>query len=194
MGAGENRFHTTAPRGEPRIAPVTDPDAAVAQLLEKTRIAGGEPLNLFRTLAHHPRLLERFNALGGAFMRKPLLSLETRELAILRVGWRTGSAYEFRQHEAIARELGLRAELIAWATADLEDVPAAEASVLRAVDELLDTDDVADETWAALADRWPAAELIELVALVGFYRLVAVVTNSLRIVVDVGGGGDGDAE
>jgi hypothetical protein len=36
---------------EPRIAPVTDPDPEVAELLEKTKIRPGPALNIFGTLA-----------------------------------------------------------------------------------------------------------------------------------------------
>ena len=53
---------------KPRIAPLTDPTPEVKELLDKTKIRQGPVLNVFATLAHHPRLLKRFNVLGGLFL------------------------------------------------------------------------------------------------------------------------------
>ena len=53
---------------EPRIAPLVDPSPEVDELLDKTKVRQGPPLNIFATMAHHPRLLKRFNVLGGLFL------------------------------------------------------------------------------------------------------------------------------
>ncbi len=59
---------TSRPRpAAPRIAPITEPDAELTELLGKTLLgANGRPINIFGTLAHHPKLLKRFNVLGGS--------------------------------------------------------------------------------------------------------------------------------
>ena len=74
-----------------------------------------------------------------------------RELAILRVAWRTGSVYEWKQHTRIALGAGLtNAQLHA-----LPDGPVAalwtplERVVLEAVDQIIDTSRVEDATWRA---------------------------------------------
>ena len=103
---------THIPRpGSVRIPPI-DPGSAlagteVAELLEKTKIGGGEALNIFRTMAHQPKLLKRFNVLGGAFLVHGLLPAREREIVILRVGWNCRSVYEFGQHTVIGRQAGL---------------------------------------------------------------------------------------
>src|SRR2546423_12722776 len=91
----------------PRIPPVTDPSPEVVELLGKTAISDGPPLNIFATLAHHPRLLKRFNVLGGLFLGRGLLPARERELVILRTGWRTRCEYEFGQHTVLGRRAGL---------------------------------------------------------------------------------------
>jgi 4-carboxymuconolactone decarboxylase len=56
-----------------------------------------------------------------------------------------------------------------------------ERALLAMVDELVDDDCVTDETWQRLSRRWGPAELVELVLLAGFYRMVSDVLNSLGV-------------
>jgi alkylhydroperoxidase family enzyme len=80
----------------PRIKPLAHHPEDLAALLAKTLAApSGEPYNLFTTLAHHPKLLSRFNALGGLFMAHNELPTRDREIVILRVAARTRCAYEW---------------------------------------------------------------------------------------------------
>jgi alkylhydroperoxidase family enzyme len=108
------------------------------------------------------------------------LTPELRELAILRVAWRTRSGYEWRAHRRIGAETGL-------STAQLDavaDGPAAEVwsplerALLRAIDEMIDQQRVGDESWADLAEHFGPADLLELLFLVGGYLCLAVVLNS----------------
>ena len=69
----------------------------------------GRPLNVFKTLAHRPRLLRRVNALGGYFMAHGAIPVRERESVILRVAARAGSDYEIGQHRWIAAKAGLSA-------------------------------------------------------------------------------------
>lgn len=57
----------------------------------------------------------------------------------------------------------------------------AQALLVRAVDELHDTSTPADETWAALRERYDDAELVELICLAGFYHLVAFVCRAFAV-------------
>jgi hypothetical protein len=51
----------------------------------------------------------------------------------------------------------------------------------------LSTDDcVSDATWAALSTRWSEAELVELLVVAGFYRLVSGFLNSAGVQLDDG--------
>lgn len=171
----------------PRITPV-EPGAAlagpeVAELLEKTKIGDGETLNIFRTMAHQPKLLKRFNGLGGAFLVHGLLPPREREIVILRVGWNCRSVYEFGQHTVMGRAAGLTdAEITALATTRPGGSwsPDDEALIAMA-DEMCADDCVGDATFAALRRRWNEAELVELVALAGFYRMVSGFLNTLGV-------------
>jgi 4-carboxymuconolactone decarboxylase len=155
---------------EPRIAPL-DQDGE-----------GMLTLNIFRTLAHHPALLDRFSRFGGFLLYKGLLPERERELVILRAGYRCGSVYEFGQHTRIGAAAGLTAtEISRLATEATDGWTDADAPLVSLVDELCATNSVTDETWSALARRWSEAELLELVVVTGFYRLVSGLLNAVGV-------------
>lgn len=169
---------------DPRVAPVEDADPELNALLARTRCDGsGVPMVIFRTMARHPRLLEGYNVLADFFRARQELSARDRELVILRTAWRSGSEYEWTQHAAIGAQVGLSQEeikLIAqpglagpWPTRD--------AALLRATDEIMDQVDLSDETWAELSKVHSEAQIIELVMLVGFYRMVAGFLNATGV-------------
>src|SRR5437588_286580 len=68
--------------------------------------------NVFRALLHSPSATAGFHALVEALMFRNKVAARTRELIILRIGWRTGSEYVFCNHVRISRELGMRDEEI----------------------------------------------------------------------------------
>ena len=167
---------------EPRILPAESPSPEAAETLAKLPALDGQPLNIFATLAHHPLLLKRYIALGGVFLAFNQLPAREREVVILRVAWRTGSAYEFGQHTRIGLASGLNEDDLARIARDgIEDWEPADAALLQAVDELQATDRVGDDTWAELSGRYTDAELLELLALIGFYRMTAGILNSAGV-------------
>jgi 4-carboxymuconolactone decarboxylase len=174
--------------GEPRIQRVSDPDADQADLLAKTLLPGhDEPLNVFATLAHHPQLLRRVNALGGLFMSTPSIPARARELAIIRVAVRCRSRYELAQHLPIGRAAGLSEDELDRAQC-LEDGGwgAEETALLRAVDDLLERDVVDDARWEQLSLHYSTDQLLELLFLVGFYRMLAGYLRTVRVPLEAG--------
>lgn len=168
----------------PRIAPVDEPEPDVAELLSKTMSDdNGVPLAIFRTMARHPRMMKRFNVLGGFFLTRGQLPARERELCILRTAWRTGCEYEWAQHVLIGRHAGLTDEEIERVVNGAESGCWSEpdAVLLRMTDEVMDHVDVSDETWDELAANFSDAQLIELVTLVGFYRMTAGFLNATGV-------------
>jgi 4-carboxymuconolactone decarboxylase len=152
----------------PRIEPLS-PDA-VAHLLGETR-----PLNIFLTLAKNEDLFTSFLSLGSYLLsRKGTIPRREREIVILRIGWRSGSDYEFGQHTLIGRHVGLSDdEITRLATDGVDDWDDADAALVAMSDDLCRDNVVSDRTWARLAERWSEAQLLELLVLAGFYRLVS---------------------
>ena len=139
---------------------------------------------VFELFAHHVALSETFLAFtdemaGGRSKLEPRI----RELAILRVAWRTGSGYEWNQHRRMGGAEGLT-------DAQLGAVPEGPASsvwnpieraVLTAADEMIDHFEVGDETWDALASSFEPASVFELLFVIGGYLCLAAVLNSIGL-------------
>lgn len=167
----------------PRLTPVDDLSWEQREMLRTTVPPDGDQLNIFRTMAHYPALLERFCAFTLLLRNEGRVPLREREIVILRVGWRTGSVYEFGQHTKVATRAGLSEEEIARTTRASSDAGWSDGDrlLVRMVDELHDTDLVSDGTWADLSAHWDAPQLIELVMLVGLYHMTAWFLNGLVI-------------
>lgn len=168
-----------------RIPPLDPPYAADIETTLK-RLMGGldaEPLALFRTIARHDALLERFRQIGSTLLSFGSLEAIDRETVIHRVCARCAAEYEWGVHAvAFAAGLGLGDDwLAATVRGTAEDFPPRQALLVALVDELHDTATVSDELWAQLAQTWSDEQLLELLALTGFYHLVAFICNGARI-------------
>src|SRR2546421_9612322 len=73
-------------------------------------LTGGEPPNVFTTLARHRRLFRRWLRFAGALMPGGVLPRAETELLILRVAHNSRSEYEWRQHKRLAVLAGLEPE------------------------------------------------------------------------------------
>ena len=166
-----------------RRCPREGRDPKTAELLEALSAFNGIELNIFATLAHHPRLLKRWSAFGGVLLYGGALPARERELLILRTGYLCRAPYEWGQHVTIGLAAGLTDEEIAgWPTGPTPTGWSdADALLLRATDELHADSRISDATWAALAAQWDEQQLIELCMVVGQYHLVAMTLNSLGV-------------
>jgi alkylhydroperoxidase family enzyme len=168
----------------PRIAPVEPPyTPEVEDALRRLMGAAAhlEPLRLFRTIAHHEVLLERFRQIGSSLLSFGTLDPLDRELVIHRVTARAGAEYEWGVHAALfAPQVGLDAQLV-W-DGSAEDFPdERHRALIELCDELHETATVSDALYARLERHYDAPQLVELLCLCGFYRLVSYVCNGLRV-------------
>jgi len=172
------------PRLEPLSRDRIDPELAA-------RFGDGPILNIFRTLAHHPRLLKRWLVFGNHVLAKSTLTPRDREIAILRVGYLCQAGYEWAQHAAIARASGLSAQEIARVAegAEAKGWSPAERAVLRASDELHADSFVGDATWAALTEHYTTEQILDLIFTVGQYQLVSMALNTLGVQLEAGASG-----
>lgn len=174
---------------QPRVRPLADDElddaarAVLAPMLEEDRA-----WNVFRTMAQHPDLARRWLVFANHVLGKSTLPERERELAILRVGWRCESEYEFAQHRVIGLDAGLdRAEIErvqhlespadpAWSSLD--------ALILTATDELHDDKVISDATWEALGAFWNTQQLMDLVFAVGQYTMVSMALKTFQVPLD----------
>jgi hypothetical protein len=174
-----------------RIPPIDPPYADdVRAALDKWMPpgVGVEPLRLFRTLERHHDLADRLRGVGALFLgRRARAPTRLRELLVLRTCARAGAEYEWGVHvSAFAAATGLdeaivRSTVLAAPSdlrrADVDD----DHLALRLADELHDGANVGADLWSLLVARFDHAVILEMIAIVGFYRLVSTMTNALAI-------------
>ena len=174
---------------QPRIEPLPEElwEDEAKELLPRAQMHG-RTLNIFKTLAHHPRLLKRWMVFGNHVLFRSTLPPRERELVILRIGWLCEAEYEWGQHVLIGKQAGLTDEEIARIKlgADAEGWSEFDATLLRAVDELHNDACISDATWQALSIRFNTQQLIDLVFAIGQYNLVSMVLNTLGVQLDEG--------
>lgn len=171
----------------PRIAPLVDLTEELQVIMGGgINSPAGTPLNIFKTIAHHPKLLKRFMNFAGLFLNKGLLPAREREIVILRVGWNCQSVYEFGQHTVIGQRVGLSIdEIVELTKQSTEHQWSARDQALIAMSDELCTDNcVCTTTWEELREFWNEAELIELVMVAGTYRLVSGFLNTMGVELD----------
>lgn len=147
-------------------------------------------LSVFQVLLHHPGVARAVNDLLATLLWHGRLDARLRELAIMRIGWLTSSNYEWTQHWRVALSLGVSAEDLLG----VRDWPAhapfgpVERAVLAATDEIVQAGAVSPSTWAACEKELGAdpAVLVELVAAVGTWRMIASMLLSLAVPLEDG--------
>jgi len=107
------------------------------------------------------------------------LDPQLREVAVLRIMWRCGQAFEWGNHYRLARQAGLdRDEILAVrSTSPDRDLPHERALMVRAADEIVDGGQVRESTFAAVRKVFPdPAHQQEFLYLLGGYRMFASVS------------------
>ena len=179
MSASEIKAPTTAAEARaeagPRIA-----------LADHALEAIGPPINLFRLFTRNEAMAEAMTHWGRYELSRRLsVPMRTRELVIDRVTARCGAEYEWAVHvRYFAERVGFDDVQLRSLTHGSPDDPcwsAEERAVLQMVDELHDTNDLADGTWADLRARFTDEQLLDLVLLAGWYHAISFVARAARV-------------
>jgi alkylhydroperoxidase family enzyme len=210
--ADEGRDGATSERRPDRDGPdAGDPRAAVPRAVPGGRIpplsyddarsaadVAGIPhymarLSIFQILLRHPRLARAFNDMLAVLLWDNALDARLRELVIMRLGWSTGSVYEWTQHWRIASSLGVP-EHDLLGVREWESHPGfgpGERAVLAATDEVIRDGTVSDDTWDLLVAHLPGGEdqtkvLLEVVMAIGAWRMVSSLLATLEVPLEDG--------
>ncbi|MEB4212043.1 carboxymuconolactone decarboxylase family protein [Mycobacterium sp. 94-17] len=147
-------------------------------------------LSIFQVLLNHPQLARAINDLLATMLWHGALDSRLRELAIMRIGWLTGCDYEWTQHWRVASRLGVNADdLVAvrdWQAYD--GFGPTERAVLAATDDVVRDGAVSAANWAACEREFhgDTTVLIELVTVIGAWRMVASILQSLEVPLEDG--------
>ncbi|MBW2294794.1 MAG: carboxymuconolactone decarboxylase family protein [Deltaproteobacteria bacterium] len=146
-------------------------------------------LNVFRLLLHRPRTAKAVSDLLLSLLFGGELDDRLRELVIMRIGWATGSNYEWTQHWTIALErfgcseedlLSLRDWRAASCFGEVEQL------ILSSVDEILETGTLTKESFDRCLVQLGRDSTIELVAAVGTWSMISKLAKSLDIPLEEG--------
>lgn len=155
--------------------------------LEGGATDAGRPLNILRTLAHHPALLGPFLGFAAA-LAGGALPRRSSELLALRAAWNCRSDFEWGHHVVYALAAGLSQDEVARIGQGPEDAGWSEADrlLLRAADELHQKHDLDHATWSSLAASYEAAQLVEIPFVVGQYTMLSMVANATGVPLEDG--------
>jgi alkylhydroperoxidase family enzyme len=163
----------------PRIPPVS----LDALTDEQKQLLDGwwRDLNFSRVMAQHPALYRVFVPVIAKVIPGTELPPRDRQILVMRTLARCNEVYESTHHTAISHMAGLTdADIEAAKTAGPGLTPF-ERTLVDAADELARDHCISDATWQALAKRYSQVQLMEVVALVGCYTMLAMVMKSYGI-------------
>jgi alkylhydroperoxidase family enzyme len=177
----------TAPRVT--LLPVDEAKAAAVAAGLDPSIAD---LAIFQVLLRHPALAVAINDFLQVLLFKGSLDPRLRELMIMRVGWQTGSVYEWVQHWRIAPSFGVSEADLAgvreWR--DHDAFGPAERAVLAAVDEALSDGAISEATWDELRANVEAVggveAILEVPVVVGGWAMISKLLQSVEVPIEPG--------
>ena len=144
------------------------------------------PWNVFRMAGHMGELVQSFAKMGNQILNHTQIDPVLREIAIIRVGVLSNSAYELSHHERTGRDVGMSDALIRAVhegpdAAGLDDL---QRKVVRFTDEVALDTRPSDATFSALAEDLSHQELAELTVAIGYYMLVSRFAETFAVEID----------
>lgn len=167
-----------------RVALVGDEtvEPAVLKFYADIRDKGGQPINMHRTLAIAPPMMEAARAAAYAIRYDAILPRSLRELAIIRISQLNGGTYEEMQHRPMAMSCGLSLrqldEIAAWRESGAFDEQ--QMTILAYVDALNRSTGPSDAEFAGLRQYLSDREIVELTFIATTYAGLSMFTRALR--------------
>lgn len=140
----------------------------------------GEVRGPFIALLHNPELARRLQKLGEHLRWEGKLPPRLKELAVLVTARRWTCQHEWVMHEKLARKAGLNEGIVmAVATGrEPEGMTADESAVYAFCREVHASGRAGDVAFDAVRSRFGLDGVLELIALCGYYTLMAMVLNT----------------
>jgi 4-carboxymuconolactone decarboxylase len=142
----------------------------------------GALVSPFVPLLRSPELMGHVQRVGEYLRYRSAVGTCISELVILVVAQHWQQAVEWAIHAPIAAREGIAAETIAAIQAGQRPptLTEPEADAYDFATELLRTQQVGDATWARAVARFGEPGVVDLIALCGYYALLAMVMNAAR--------------
>lgn len=148
--------------------------------IAKTR---GSVQNVFAALLNSPEAAEAVTSVGEYIRYKSNLDPIIRETAILTTAKELQNSYEWAQHEPVAREVGVREEVIDGILSGKGPMglPPKEGLFIQAATELVRTATVTKNTFQALDHLLGKQMTIDFLVTVAYYSMVARIISALEV-------------
>lgn len=167
-----------------RIKPLSPPyEEETGELLKSMMPPGIDPIALFRTMAVNKRVAKKIQA--GNLLDKGSITLKERETIILKTCALCKGEYEWGVHVAFFKgKAGFTDEQIKDTLHEEIDESLWDANqvvLLKLVDELHRYSTISEYVWTVLSGYYQDEQIIEMIALTGFYHTISFLVNGLQI-------------
>jgi alkylhydroperoxidase family enzyme len=138
----------------------------------------------FRVMANNPGVARVAYSQLIQLLENNKFDTRLRELMIMRIGWVTGSAYEWTQHWRVATTAGIPPENILavrdWRNSDR--LTTADRAILAATDECLAGKSISDTAWGEVEKHvTDPGQQVEFVIAMGNWMMFSLMFRNLRI-------------
>jgi 4-carboxymuconolactone decarboxylase len=166
----------------PTIAPEDYSDAQRAVAAEIAGGARGSVRGPFLPLMHNPALAGRIQALGEHLRFGTGIAQDLVEIAVLVTARRWTCQYEWVAHSRIARKEGTPEAIIEAIAANRRPDPMTpdQALIFDVAMAAHATGELPDALFDAAVARFGRAGVLDLLALCGYYAMLAMVLNTVR--------------
>lgn len=150
--------------------------------------SGQEVPHSFRAMLNSPDAAEAVAGLGEYLRFKSPLDPAVRETAILAVAHELDSRYQWAHHEPIARQVGVRDQVIESIESGRAPMglPAKEGVFAQAAKELAGKGTMTERTFQAVLHLLGPQQTVDLVMLVGYYAMLAGALSALDVELESG--------
>ena len=140
-------------------------------------------LNVFRMMANAPGELRAAHQLRDVDPAPQRVDKRKREIAVLRVAHVTRSSYEWTQHVAVAKSVGVADDEIAAIKVDgaVTRLDAEGILLCRVADEISRDVRLSDEALAAIMDRYGVRQATELILCCSYFNMLSRFLESTRV-------------
>lgn len=155
------------------------------EVLDRLRRTGS--LNVNRMMSHAEGTMLAYSRLGVQLLLKGKLDPVLREIVILRVGQLCGSAYEWHQHVAVARAVGMdEATLQAVSEQAFDRLSDVQKIAVTIAEEIKRDSGARAETITRAQVYLTSEQLVELILVAGYYIMTAGLLLSLDVEIEDG--------
>ncbi len=170
--------------GTPRFKPLAESDMSEAQLQAARELASGprgklNPDGPNAVLLRSPDLMSRTQKVGAYLRYSSALPARLNEFAIIITARQWNAQVEWLAHQPLALKAGLNPAVAEDLARGLRPTGMQddEAIIYQFCTELHETKGVSDVAFKAVADKFGERGVVDLIALTGYYTMLAMVLN-----------------